>query len=139
MVWKNGTNQYMNAYNVFWENGVWKNGNWFGSFIQFDEEGEVTNDFHKQLLFRGMNWNGTASSHVWNIFESSTEILSSMSPRKASQIQATQNSSNAPSAQQAAQQPATNFAFSDPSFGGGSSTTGTTTKTGTSKTQTKGG
>jgi hypothetical protein len=86
MVWKNGTTQYMNAYNVFWENGIWKNGNWFGSFIQFDEDGAVTNSFHKELLLRGMNWNGTSSSHIWNIFESSTEILSSMGSRMANAI-----------------------------------------------------
>lgn len=30
-IWKDGIVKYMNAYNVFWENGIWKNGNWNGS------------------------------------------------------------------------------------------------------------
>lgn len=67
MVWKNGVSNYMNAYNVFWENGLWRNGNWNGSYFQY-EGGEITNDFHKQILFRGMTWSGTASTHIWNVF-----------------------------------------------------------------------
>jgi len=31
MIWKNGVANYMNAYNVYWEGGVWRNGNWNGS------------------------------------------------------------------------------------------------------------
>jgi len=30
-IWQDGIVRYQNAYNVLWENGVWKNGNWFGS------------------------------------------------------------------------------------------------------------
>ena len=57
----------MNAFNIFWENGLWKNGNWYGSSFEFN--GEVTNDFDKQIMFRGMSWSGTASAHIWNIFD----------------------------------------------------------------------
>jgi hypothetical protein len=67
MIWKNGISNYMNAINIFWENGTWRNGNWYGSPIEFD--GDVDNDFYKQLLFRGMNWSGTSSCHLWNVFE----------------------------------------------------------------------
>ena len=70
MVWRNGVSNYMNAYNIFWENGTWRNGNWYGSYYQFD--GTVTNDFAKQILFRGMSWSGTASCHVWNVFRGSS-------------------------------------------------------------------
>ena len=70
MVWKNGVSNYMNAYNIFWENGTWRNGNWYGSYYQFD--GTVTNDFARQILFRGMSWSGTASCHVWNVFRGSS-------------------------------------------------------------------
>ena len=31
MIWKNGIANYMNAYNVYWEGGIWRNGNWNGS------------------------------------------------------------------------------------------------------------
>lgn len=31
IIWKDGINKYMNAWNVLWENGIWKNGNWNGS------------------------------------------------------------------------------------------------------------
>ena len=67
MIWKNGICSYMNAFNIYWENGLWKNGNWYGSSFEFD--GEVTDDYTRQILFRGMSWSGTSSCHVWNIFE----------------------------------------------------------------------
>lgn len=67
MIWKNGTANYMNAFNVFWEDGLWRNGNWYGSYFEFN--GSITEDFEKQILFRGMSWSGTASAHYWNIFE----------------------------------------------------------------------
>lgn len=70
MVWKDGRAIYMNAYNIFWENGLWRNGNWFGSYIKVEPNGDILNPFHKQLLLRGMNWSGTSSSHLWNVFES---------------------------------------------------------------------
>ena len=76
MIWKDGVVNYMNAYNVFWENGLWKNGNWQGSF--FDFNGEITDPFVNDLINRGIEWNGTSSVHVWNIFideEPSNEIV----------------------------------------------------------------
>ena len=78
MIWKNGIVSYMNAYNIFWENGIWKNGNWYGSNFNLDTGGSITGDFQKQILFRGMNWGGTSSSHVWNVFynESLSDINS---------------------------------------------------------------
>ena len=80
MIWKNGIVSYMNAYNIFWENGLWKNGNWYGSSFNLNNDGSITNDFEKQILFRGMNWGGTSSSHVWNVFynESLSDINSSI-------------------------------------------------------------
>ena len=30
-IWQDGIVKYMNANNVYWENGIWKNGNWNGS------------------------------------------------------------------------------------------------------------
>lgn len=68
MIWKNGTVNYMNAYNIFWEDGLWKNGNWYGSNFITSATGSVLDDFTRQILFRGMSWSGTASTHVWNIF-----------------------------------------------------------------------
>jgi hypothetical protein len=32
MVWNNGVSDYMNAYNVFLNDGTWRNGNWNGSY-----------------------------------------------------------------------------------------------------------
>ena len=65
-VWKKGTTNYMNAYNVFWEDGLWRNGNWHGSHLTFD--GSVDSEFNRQLLYRGMEWSGTSSCHIWNVF-----------------------------------------------------------------------
>lgn len=68
MIWENGTTNYMNAFNVFWENGTWRNGNWYGSSWELSGDGSVTDDYVRQILFRGMSWSGTSSCHVWNIF-----------------------------------------------------------------------
>ena len=80
MIWKNGIVSYMNAYNIFWENGLWRNGNWYGSNFNLNTDGSVTDDFARQILFRGMNWGGTSSCHVWNVFynESLSDINSSI-------------------------------------------------------------
>jgi hypothetical protein len=81
MIWKNGIVSYMNAYNIFWENGLWRNGNWYGSSFNLNNDGSLTNDFERQILFRGMNWGGTSSSHVWNVFnrESLSDVNNSIS------------------------------------------------------------
>lgn len=70
MIWENGTSNYMNAFNVIWENGLWRNGNWYGSSFEFD--GELNDDYTKQILVRGMSYSGTSSCHIWNIFQMST-------------------------------------------------------------------
>lgn len=67
MVWKDGVTNYMNAFNVFWENGTWRNGNWNGSYFIFD--GDITPDFNKQIIWRGMNWSDSPYLHVWNVFK----------------------------------------------------------------------
>lgn len=66
MIWENGTSLYMNAINVFWENGIWKNGNWYGSSFEFD--GEIIDDYTFNIIKRGIEWLGTSSCHIWNIF-----------------------------------------------------------------------
>ena len=66
MIWKNGISNYMNAFNIFWENGLWRNGNWYGSSFEFN--GLITEDYVYQILQRGMSWSGTSSTHIWNIF-----------------------------------------------------------------------
>ena len=71
MIWENGVCKYMNAFNIFWEKGLWRNGNWYGSSFEFN--GSVDSDYVKQILFRGMSWSGTASTHVWNIFLNTEE------------------------------------------------------------------
>ena len=68
MLWRDGIATYMNAYNVFWENGLWKNGNWNGSNFNINLDGSITDTYTKQVLFRGMSWSATASCHIWNIF-----------------------------------------------------------------------
>jgi hypothetical protein len=68
MIWQNGVSNYMNAFNVFWENGSWRNGNWYGSSFILSGSGQVTDDYTRQIIFRGMSWSGTSSCHVWNIF-----------------------------------------------------------------------
>jgi hypothetical protein len=54
----------MNAYNVFLNDGTWRNGNWNGSYFNINENGGATDDFVLKLISRG----NTASLHTWNIF-----------------------------------------------------------------------
>lgn len=68
MVWKNGVANYMNAYNVFWEDGLWRNGNWEGSYFDLESDGSVTDDYTRQILLRGMSLTSKTSCHVWNLF-----------------------------------------------------------------------
>lgn len=71
MIWQDGISNYMNAYNIFWENGVWRNGNWYGS--QFEYRGKVEDPFAKEILNRGIEWSGTSSCHIWNLFETDAD------------------------------------------------------------------
>ena len=69
MIWKNGITNYMNAFNICWEDGLWRNGNWYGSSFKLSGDGEVIDDYTRQILFNVMNnCTGTSSCHVWNIF-----------------------------------------------------------------------
>ncbi len=68
MLWSNGVVNYMNAYNIQWEDGIWKNGNWNGSYFTIPEDGIIIDDYTKQILSRGASASGTASCHVWNLF-----------------------------------------------------------------------
>lgn len=88
MLWQNGVSNYMNAFNVCWEDGLWRNGNWYGSSFTFD--GYVNDDFTKQILFRLMNdCTGTASCHIWNVFEDTSEEEISFANATASTITGT--------------------------------------------------
>jgi len=59
----------MNAYNVFWEDGLWRNGNWNGSYFNLTKTGSVIDNYALQVLNNGMPLGVTSSSlHVWNIF-----------------------------------------------------------------------
>ena len=71
VIWKDGIVNYMNAYNIFWEKGVWRNGNWNGS--SFEYSGKVIDGFAKEILNRGIEWSGTNSCHIWNIFETDSD------------------------------------------------------------------
>ena len=73
MIWKNGTSNYMNAFNIFWEDGLWRNGNWYGSGIEYN--GTVKDPFDRELLYRGMSWSGTSSCHLWNIFDTAENLV----------------------------------------------------------------
>jgi uncharacterized protein YjbI with pentapeptide repeats len=82
MIFKDGVCEYMNAFNIFWEAGLWRNGNWYGS--PFEYSGTISDPFEQAILNRGIYWSGTQSCHIWNIFEntsvkSSTPIISATS------------------------------------------------------------
>ena len=88
MIFQNGVASYMNAYNVFWENGTWRNGNWYGSNFDLSSGGIVTDDYTRQILFRGMSWSATSSTHVWNIFiEQNTTDSITIAGETASTVQ----------------------------------------------------
>ena len=76
MIFNNGVSNYMNAYNVFWENGTWKNGNWNGSYFNYD--GVINSDYEKLILNNGFNNNNNNNNdnniHLWNIFEDSSDV-----------------------------------------------------------------
>lgn len=77
MLWHDGIVNYMNAFNICWDNGLWRNGNWYGSPYEFN--GTITDDYVAQILYRIMNGcTGTSSCHIWNIFEDSLDVNSSV-------------------------------------------------------------
>ena len=85
MIFKDGVVDYMNAFNIFWENGLWRNGNWYGSYIEYS--GSLTDTFSINILNRGLSWSGNNELHVWNIFEDTTENQALIENATASTIQ----------------------------------------------------
>jgi uncharacterized protein YjbI with pentapeptide repeats len=71
MIFKSGVSNYMNAFNVFWEDGLWRNGNWYGSYFTYDSG--VTDPFTLEILYRGMSWSSSTNCHLWNIFQDTTD------------------------------------------------------------------
>ncbi len=84
MIFKDGVAEYMNAFNVFWENGLWRNGNWHGSY--FNYSGSITDDYTLAILNRGLSWSSTDECHIWNIFEDTTDNLALIESASASTI-----------------------------------------------------
>lgn len=77
MLWQNGVSNYMNAFNICWDNGLWKNGNWYGSPYEFN--GVITDDYVSQILFRIMgSCSGTSSCHIWNLFDNAVDSSNSI-------------------------------------------------------------
>lgn len=79
-IWfKDGVSRYMNAYNVVWGSTssypVWKNGNWYGSEIDYD--GSINNEMLKSIIIytnRSNLFNSTL--HIWNVFKDSELLVS---------------------------------------------------------------
>jgi subtilisin-like proprotein convertase family protein len=57
MIFLDGVSNYMNAYNVIWEGGTWKNGNWHGSDFEYNgnfiKKDGTTNNFMYNIVRRG--------------------------------------------------------------------------------------
>jgi hypothetical protein len=79
----------MNAFNVFWENGLWRNGNWYGS--SFEYNGIITDDFTEAILNRGLSWSNTTTCHFWNIFEDLSDSAPLIIEATSSVVQGTGN------------------------------------------------
>ena len=73
MIWKNGVANYMNAYNVYWEGGVWRNGNWNGSPFNY----ENINPNGCLYLYNPTDAFNTTS--VWNNIDLSNDYPSGLS------------------------------------------------------------
>ena len=89
LIFKNGVVEYMNAFNVFWENGLWRNGNWYGS--SFEYNGIITDDFTEAILNRGLSWSNTTTCHFWNIFEDLSDSAPLIIEGTSSVVQGTGN------------------------------------------------
>jgi len=73
MIWKNGIAKYMNAFNVYWQGGLWRNGNWNGSPWSLEN---ITEDgclysydlLNPTIAFKGYTrgYNYTAISSIQN-------------------------------------------------------------------------
>ena len=66
MIFSNGVSNYMNAYNVIWEGGTWKNGNWYGSEFEYNggflRNDGTTNNFTYNIVRRGFRNYGLNTS-----------------------------------------------------------------------------
>ena len=66
MIFSNGVSNYMNAYNVIWEGGTWKNGNWHGSEFEYNggflRNDGTTNNFTYNIVRRGFRDYGLNTS-----------------------------------------------------------------------------
>jgi transcriptional regulator with XRE-family HTH domain len=71
MIWENGVSNYMNAFNIHWKSGLWKNGNWNGSYMEWAglSMSDIESDFNKTILNRIADSTLTQSLHVWNLFD----------------------------------------------------------------------
>ena len=95
MVFLDGVSQFMNAYNVIWEGGTWKNGNWRGSDFEFTNGFTNADGSGNSLLYnivrRGLTNYGVESDnynnlHIWNLFENSDNSLFEVSSKNATNI-----------------------------------------------------
>jgi hypothetical protein len=79
-IWfKDGVSRYMNAYNVVWGSTssypVWKNGNWYGSEIDYD--GSIVNEMYQNIIRKCRNINlFNTDLHAWNVFKDGEMALS---------------------------------------------------------------
>jgi hypothetical protein len=73
----------MNAFNICWQDGLWRNGNWYGSYFNFN--GTLSDPFTIEILNRTAECTGTQSLHIWNIFEDVSDENSQIVSASASQ------------------------------------------------------
>jgi len=106
----------MNAYNVIWEGGTWKNGNWHGSDFEYNggfiKNDGTTNNFMYNIVRRGfrnyglntivypsstptspdINFNnsillaGDNNLHIWNLFGYTNTTLTQISNNGSTNI-----------------------------------------------------
>lgn len=90
MIWKDGTCNYMNAFNIYWEKGLWRNGNWYGSYMDFNgnmidildpDPNPIDHSFYRDILENIVEYKHSIGitdeeekrlMHIWNIFSEGT-------------------------------------------------------------------
>lgn len=74
MVWEGGVSEYMNAYNILWKSGTWRNGNWFGSpfkdLATYSSSYQVHPGQSEDIMNNIAQKSGTSSIHLNNVFNS---------------------------------------------------------------------
>lgn len=80
MIWESGVSEYMNAYNILWKTGTWRNGNWYGSPYQdiatysgVRVHPGAAEDIMNNVALKSM----TSSVHLNNVFNSNSTFYSS--------------------------------------------------------------